>query len=122
MKHFAPTFIPIVLLLLCFALPAWAESETGVEAYKRGDYATALKEFRKLADQGDALGQLNLGLLYAYGQGVPQDYVQAHMWLNLSAAQGNEKALKAREVLAMRMTHAQIAEAQQLARNWKPKK
>ena len=63
-----------------------------------------------------------LGLLYERGQGVPQDYVQAHMWLNLAAS--HEKisgAVEDRDKLASKMTPAQIAEAQKLAREWNPK-
>jgi uncharacterized protein len=52
---------------------------------------------------------------------VPRDYVRAHKWLNLSAARGNNFAIKYRDNIAERMTPAQIAEAQKLAREWKPK-
>ena len=55
------------------------------------------------------------------GYGVQQDYVQAHMWYNLSAAQGWGAAAEARTMLERAMTPAQIAEAQKLAREWKPK-
>jgi TPR repeat protein len=58
--------------------------------------------------------------LYGTGQGVPQDYVKAHMWFNLAAAGGHKNAVKARDMTAARMTAAQIAEAQKLAREWKP--
>jgi hypothetical protein len=88
----------------------------------RQDYAEALKWFRKAADQGLAVAQNNLGLMYAQGQGVPRDYVQAHMWFNLAASQGNfRRSVKARDAIASLMTPAQIAEAQRLAREWKPK-
>ena len=73
------------------------------------------------AEQGDAHGQSNLGLSYAKGEGVPQDYILAHMWFNLAAAQGNANAIKGRDMVAGAMTPAQIAEAQRLAREWKPK-
>ncbi len=85
------------------------------------DYAEAMKWYRKAADQGNAKAQSNLGLMYDNGQGVTQDYVQAHMWLNLAAAQGQKEAEKFRGSLAKMMTPAQIAEAQKLAREWKPK-
>ena len=55
------------------------------------------------------------------GRGVPQDYVQAHMWWNLAAVKGNTDAIKNRDVVAAKMTPTQIAEAQKLAREWKPK-
>jgi TPR repeat protein len=56
--------------------------------------------------------------MYANGTGVPQDYVAAHMWFNLSAAQGNAKAVEDRNNVATKMASAQIAEAQRLARDW----
>ena len=66
-------------------------------------------------------GDYNLGLLFAKGQGVPRDYVQAYMWFDLSAAQGMPSAIRNRQVAAEKMTPVQIAEAQKLAREWKPK-
>jgi uncharacterized protein len=60
--------------------------------------------------------------LYANGQGAPRDLVRAHMWFNLSAAQGAQRAVKALELIAKDMTPVQIAEAQKLAREWKPTK
>jgi TPR repeat protein len=77
--------------------------------------------YRKAAELGDRHGQFGLGRLYADGNSVPQDYVLAHMWLNLAAAQGLEDAKSARDKIASKMTPAQIAEAQRLAREWKPK-
>ncbi len=72
------------------------------------------------ADQGDSNAQDNLGVLYYMGQGVPQDYVRAHMWFNLAAAGGDKVAARHRDIVAAKMTPAQIAEAQKLAREWKP--
>ena len=95
--------------------------QEGVDAYERGNYDTALKEFRPLADQGDPLAQATLGLMYAEGQGVPQDYVLAHMWMNLAVAKGVQEAVKGRDLLEKNMTTDQIAEAQRLAKEWKPK-
>jgi uncharacterized protein len=94
--------------------------------YRKGqgvpqDYAVAVSWYRKAAEQGDEHGQSSLGLLYESGRGVPQDYVLAHMWLNLAAASGSSIAPGARERVAGQMTPAQIAEAQKLAREWKPK-
>ncbi len=79
------------------------------------------------AEQGDARAQSNLGLMYVGSLGVPQDYVQAHMWLDLAASrfpsgEDRDKALKERDRVAKKMTPAQISEAQKLAREWKPKK
>ncbi len=86
------------------------------------DYAEAVKWYRLAADQGHASAQFNLGLMYAKGQGVPQDYVLAHMWTNLAAAQGNADTAENRDTAAKRMTPDQLAEAQCLAREWKPAK
>ncbi len=86
------------------------------------DYKEAVKWYRKAANQGEALTQGKLGLMYKKGWGVTQDYVQAYMWYNLAAAQGQKDAGKSRDHLANTlMTPAQIAEAQKLAREWKPK-
>ncbi len=93
--------------------------QEGCDAYERGDFGTALKEFRPLVDQGYPLAQATLGLMYGKGQGVPKDYVLAHMWMNLSAAQGNEIAIKSRDLLEEFMPPDQIAEAQRLARERK---
>jgi uncharacterized protein len=81
----------------------------------------ALFWFRRAAGQGDPVAFAKLGLMYAQAQGVPQDFIQAHMWYNLAGANGEWKAAEARDSLAKRMTPAQIAEAQKLAREWKPK-
>ena len=185
--------VALVLSIVCLAAPAWADFKAGVDAYQRGDYATALREWQPLAEQGQALAQYNLGLLYANGQGVskddaqaqqwyekaaaqghadaqvnlgilydygrgvaqdykkavywyrlsakqgnelaqrqlglmfergdgvPQDYVQAYMWYTLGAANGAKRGAALRDALAKRMTPDQIAEAQQLAQEWKPK-
>ncbi len=74
-----------------------------------------------LADDQDVADvRYYLGILYAKGQGVPQDCVQAYKWFDLSAAQGNNAAVENRDTVAKRMTAEQIAEAQKLARQWKP--
>lgn len=88
------------------------------------DYAEALKWFRLVAVQGYTAAQYNLGVMYRNGQGVPQDYVQAHKWFNLAAGTltdvNRDNAVKARDLIAAKMTPAQIAEAQRLAREWRP--
>ena len=70
------------------------------------------------------LTDVTLGHLYFEGKGVPQDYVTAYMWLNLAAARSPEmepNAAKARELVASRMTRAQIAQGQKLTRQWVPR-
>ena len=81
------------------------------------NYAEAMKWYVLAAAQGNAKAQSNLGAMYAMGQGVVQDYRRAHMWFSLGAVSGkSEKAAKNRDAIAARMTPAQIAEAQKLAR------
>jgi uncharacterized protein len=63
---------------------------------------------------------LYLGVMYAEGRGAPQDYVRAYMWFSLSAAQGEQRAVKTLEMAAQRMTSDQINQAQTLAHEWKP--
>lgn len=84
------------------------------------DYGEAVKWYRRAAEQGDAEAQHALGVMYDTGRGVLQDYVEAHKWFNLAAAQNHEGAAQYREQAAKQMTSAQIAEAQQLARQWTP--
>ena len=57
----------LAVVVVLAATPAWADFKAGVEAYERGDYATALTEFRPLAQQGHAGAQFNLGQMYRKG-------------------------------------------------------
>ena len=150
--------IALVLSLACLTTPAWADFEAGMAAYHRGDYATALREWQRLAElwqaeeaqfnvgllyengqgvpqdyvqarqwyakaaaQGYAGAQINLGRLYEFGHGVTQDYVLAHKWYILGAANGDKLGAELRDALTKRITPAQLFQAQQLAREWKPK-
>jgi hypothetical protein len=153
MLRFTSTLFGVVLLLAL--VPAYGQDfQKGRDAYNSGDYATALKEWRPMAEQGVARAQLNLGYMYDYcegvpeddvlaarlyrlaaepgladaqndlgvmygaGEGVPKDYALAYIWWNLAAAQGEEYAVKNRDIVARNMTPAQIAEAQRMAREW----
>lgn len=84
--------VALVVSIVCLVVPAWADFQAGMDANNRGDYATALREWRPLAEQGDALAQYNLGVLHRKGRGVPQDDVQARQWYEKAAAQGQAKA------------------------------
>jgi len=93
------------------------------------NYTEAAKWYRRAAEQGMADSQVNLGLMYYQGKGVPQDYILAHMWLDLAVSQypasvGNKlnESVRYREIVDSLMTPEQIAEAQRLARKWKPRK
>jgi TPR repeat protein len=83
------------LLILLLFITGFSSSQTwgadyskGFSAYESGDYATALKEWTPLAEQGDASAQYNLGLMYRNGRGVIQDYKTAVKWYTLAAEQG----------------------------------
>jgi hypothetical protein len=106
------------------------------------DPVEVLKLMRKSAEQGDVGAQLNLGSVYAEGRDITQDCVQAYMWLTLAAAgsenqivnspaipgdvvaeamkRRQEVATASRDSIAKKMTSGQIADAQRLAREWKP--
>ncbi|MFT4577917.1 MAG: TPR repeat protein [Nitrospinales bacterium] len=96
--------------------------DDGMDAYKRKDYKTAHRLYRLSAEQGHAKAQSNLGLMYAQGTGVLQDYALAHMWWNISGSNGNKNALTNRDIVEKKMTRQQIEKAQEMARNWKPNK
>ena len=138
--------------------------EDGQVAYRRDDYAEALRLWGQLADQGNARAQFSLGQMYYMGQGVPRDYAQADAWYRKAADQGfdyaqfnlgvayedgglgvpqdyalaymwfnlasspatntdlRQMAVENRDKVAAKMTPAQIAEAQRMAREWKPTK
>ena len=80
----APLVVSVVL--------ARADLKDGKRAYEEGDYVTALKELRPLAEQGNADAQALLGLMYQLGRGIPSDFVQAEKWYKAAAAKGNAQA------------------------------
>ena len=108
-----------VLVLMCATL-AGADYEAGQRAWEAGRRAEAIAEWRAGADAGEAKSMLALGRLYLRGLGVPQNYVQAHMWFNLAASRGEAAAIAERDALAAKMTPDALAEAQNLALDWQP--
>jgi len=84
------------------------------------NYTEAFKWYRMAADQGHVKAQFNVARMYYEGQGVKQDYMLAFMWAKLAEMHGDAEALKLQEALAKSITPAQLAEAQQKAREWKP--
>ena len=91
-------------------------------AFEEEEYKTAYKLLLPLAEQGNAKAQSKLGDMYFQGKGVHQDYVLAHMWFNLAAASGDKDAIKGRTKVQKRMVPSIVVKAQEMARNWKPKK
>jgi TPR repeat protein len=97
-----------------------AQYQLGHLYYRQNNYPEAAKWFRLAADHGRADAQSNLGAMYAEGDGIPHDLVQALKWFILAAAQNNKDAIENRNKAIPLMTPVQIAEAQKLARDWKP--
>ena len=97
--------LPVLLLTLLVGTPAFsADFQKGQTAYNSGDYATALREWKPLAKQGNADAQFSLGAMYEKGEGVPTNYKTAVKWYRLAAkqdrpfAQSNLKHIKSRLV------------------------
>ena len=123
MAHPFQAILPAVILVLNFVTPSAAGPfEDGVAAYDHQHYVTAMHFWRPLADAGDAMAPVSVGVLFRDGKGVPLgNEITAYMWFSLSAAQGNTKAAQYRHDIAQRMTPSQVAEAQRLAQKSKAK-
>jgi hypothetical protein len=88
--------------------------------YKNGfgvpqDYKEAVEWYRKAADQGDAVGQYNLGQRYTSGEGVLQNYKEAHIWFSLAVYNGYKPAQESLAQISVKLSPAQLAEAQEQA-------
>lgn len=81
-----------VVLLLFASKASAADFVHGLTAYNSGDFATAARAFRVLAEEGDPAPQFFLGLMFANGQGVPRDYAEASRWYRKAAEQGHVDA------------------------------
>jgi len=86
--------LPLALLILMMGTPASAGYDEAWMAYSNQDYATALKELKPLAEQGDPRSQYAVGWMYRNGEGVAQDYKTAVKWYRLAAEQGHAEAQK----------------------------
>ena len=80
-----------------------------------GSFAQEEHDIRRLAKEGDRETQLLLGTMYLAGQGVPRNFVQAYVWCNLAAIDGNLEALECLAKLTNIMTPRQIEHAQGLS-------
>ena len=89
MRHF-PSMV--FLVLACATIASAASLEDAEFAYDRGDYTQAARLFRPFAEQGVASAQFSLGVMYARGQGVPQNYQAALKWFHRAAEQGDASA------------------------------
>ena len=111
------TVFCLVAVLACGSV-ARADYEAGQTAWQAGRHAEALTQWRAAAKAGDGRAMLALGRAYVKGLGVPQDYVDAHKWLNLAAGRGSAEAARERDGLAANMIPQHIASAQERARAW----
>ena len=82
----------VLLILLLSPMSFGADYNKGFTAYKNGDYATALREWTPLAEQGNVSAQYNLGVMYYYGRGVRRDLKAGEKWYRLAAEQGDAYA------------------------------
>ncbi len=80
------------LVLLCLTAPAKADFVEGWRAYQRGEYATALRHWNRLAEQGDPIAQYNVGVMYDEGTGVDRDAAKVIKWWRKAADQGHVMA------------------------------
>jgi len=120
----------LLTLLLLFGTCTVAVADDlndGIAAFQSEDYATALAKLTKAAEPGNADAQTLLASMYRKGLGVPQDFVQAYKWFNIAASTETDKeerdrSVRNRDLVSGKMTPNQIAEAQRLAREWKPKR
>jgi TPR repeat protein len=93
MKKLTATFCLTLTLLLGSVSMSWsADFQKGLTAYDRGDYATALREWKPLAEQGVPDAQYKLGQLFYDGKGVSSDRKTAAMWFLRAAKLNNVDA------------------------------
>jgi hypothetical protein len=111
----------LVILALNFVACADAGPLQDAEAAsQRHDYATALRIFLPLANQGDGMAEASIGSMYEFGHGVPLDFVSAYLWLTSAAAHGNTLGAFLLKDVTSKMTEREIARAEKLEREWKP--
>jgi TPR repeat protein len=101
-------------------LAADQENVLGTIYWWKNDYAETFKLLLRSAEHGYGYAQDNLGDMYQ-GFGVPADNVQAYFWHDRAAAQGVQNAAEKRDLIAKKLTPDEIAKAQKLAQEWKPK-
>src|ERR1700734_715276 len=92
MRRLSLSPILLILAAVLAAIPALADFQAGLDAYQKGDYVGAAKEWRPMAEAGDPIAQFNLGLLYLDGHGVPQSSVEAANWFRRAAEQDYAQA------------------------------
>jgi len=92
MRNHLSLIVVALGLALSIGTASADDFDTGWDAYEAGEYAEAVKWYRLAAEQGYATAQYNLGVMYANGEGVPENDAEAVKWYRLAAEQGDAKA------------------------------
>ena len=113
MGGIARPLLPLIIMVAVMVAvgPAAAQYDAALFAFNRGDYATAARQFKSAARDGDSDAQYWLGRIYADGLGRPRDPVTAYGWFDRAAAQGHHDAAILRDGLARLLAPVQITEA-----------
>jgi peptidoglycan hydrolase-like protein with peptidoglycan-binding domain len=98
---------------------SFADYNAGTAAFNAGDYTRAFQEYRQSAHAGNSLAQYMMGRMYAEGRSVGEDKLAAYMWFDLSATNGNSRAIAARDAIAAEMDAGEIEQAQEMAAGWR---
>ena len=91
-SHRPTSLVLVAALAACFAAPVAADFNRGFDAWDRGQYKRAIREFRSAAERGDARAQNYLGQMYEDGQGLPEDIAAAVSWYQKAANAGEPAA------------------------------
>jgi len=83
------TLLLVLLLSTSFIGISYADYQDGLDAYGKGDYKTAIKEWKPLAKKGSATAQFNLSNMYSSGRGILRDDIKAEKWMRKAAEQGD---------------------------------
>lgn len=89
-----------------------------VEAYNLGNFGLALDIFKPAAEMGDPRAQFYMGAMYYNGQGVPQDYIIAYMWMALSKKSGSKAGKEGLNLVKSKMNSNQISAGDALVEKW----
>ena len=116
MKTIIPFCLSLVIFIGSVKVSESADFQEAMWAYTAKDYATALREFKPLAEQGHPQAQYYMGVMYAFGNGVQKDHVFAHMWADIALMNGHQKGTMLINIVEKEMTPSQIETAQDLAR------
>ena len=101
MKPTAKSIAVLLVLLIAAGAKNYAEPKigAGLEAYLKKDFETAVRIWRKEAEQGNIVAQFNMGIAFEHGKGVAQSFQTAATWYEKAAKQGHPVAERVIEVM-----------------------